>query len=136
MNTELLLEIKDHILVEPTRLMMDDFISRGEPGEEFYADNGTQIYPACGTVGCIAGWACILSLNENELKHIDPEYKGAELLGLDCDSGFSTNSARLFFTSCWPKSLMEDYEQAGSVSERANIAAKRIDHFIATEGRE
>lgn len=57
MNVKLLREVAEHILEEPKRFQMETFISRDM---DFFRRR--HIAPACGTVGCIAGWTCILSL--------------------------------------------------------------------------
>jgi hypothetical protein len=56
MNVKLLRRIQKHILAEPKRLDMGNFIVRKSDGL------GSLVrFPKCGTVGCIAGWAVTLS---------------------------------------------------------------------------
>jgi hypothetical protein len=55
MNVKLLRKIQKHILEEPRRLDMDVVLVKDiDPASWRDA-------PPCGTVGCIAGWACALS---------------------------------------------------------------------------
>ena len=116
MNTELLLRIKEHILAEPRRLLMEDVVFRGIPGE-FICDGGLHFRLAdCGTAACIAGWACILN---NESPSLG---RAKRILDLD--------NAELFFVLSWPSKLYTRWRHAKTPQERAVIAAERIDYFI------
>jgi hypothetical protein len=119
MNVELLQRIKAHILEDPRRVGMSNWIRRRSPRE-----GG----PSCGTVACIAGWAYILSERQ-----VPPFYtQVTRLLGLDSQQG-----QRLFFELYWPSKFYAQIQtcQQGA-AEYAQTVADRIDHFIATEGRE
>lgn len=124
LNVELLRKIQKHILEEPRRFMMGDVIYRGKPGEK-WSDFGLHYtIPACGTVACICGWACILGgkpRTENDFA------TARELLGIeDC--------ATLFYVSGWPDKYEQQWDDAATPQLRAEIAAARIDHFIKTNG--
>lgn len=80
----------------------------------------------CGTVCCIAGHACLIS------GHRGPR-KLAAIRILEIDDEMA---ARLFFTPGWPKSFRDRYYFARTKTAEAQITCDRIDHFIATEGRE
>jgi hypothetical protein len=67
----LLQDVKRAIFGEPKRVTMGCFIGRKDPDE-----NG----PACGTVGCFAGWVNILSGNRSH--HAD-DFEARETLGED-----------------------------------------------------
>lgn len=126
MNKELLLKIKEQILKEPTRFYMGDWNYN------------------CGTAHCIGGWASVLS-GRTPLSAIESFRGGtseqqiaAELLRLD----YTTASA-LFHVSSWPPTFKNAYYVIEDKDDRTNrnqalaeVAAQRIDHFIATEGRE
>lgn len=119
MNKELLLKIKEHILAEPKRLIMDDVAFRGRPGERVY-DGGISFEIAdCGTAACIAGWACLLSDERPSL------WYGERLLRLNYPE-----KHYLFFASSWPTKFYHRWRNANTPQERAVIAAERIDHFI------
>jgi hypothetical protein len=88
----------------------------------------------CGTAYCIAGHAILLSepnfggwfCNERSFR------KGMEVLELTYEQ-----AEALFHTSSWPSSFRERLLKAWwSPKENAKIGVERIDHFIATEGRE
>lgn len=122
MNIELLQQIKARILAEPDAFRMDTW--------------------SCGTAHCIAGWACALNglTVKNPREHAtaqtltDGRYPGdvgAKLLGVR-----TPIADRLFMVSAWPKQFALAYLDTASRAERAQIAAERIDHFIATNGAE
>jgi hypothetical protein len=114
-NGKLLQRIKKHILEDPKRLDMGMFLARKEQHP------GAYKYPACGTVGCIAGWACVLS-KENLTRSDEIEQRAAELLGLT-----PIQAARLFYSGSGMGHKAQSRKMARSV-------AKIIDTFIATEG--
>lgn len=118
MNVELLRRIKVHILEEPKRLYMGFWrISN----RDFFKDPDRM--PECGTVACIGGWAEVLSGNFDN----NPEAT------LDITQ---EQASRLFYESHWPAQF-RDWDNRGDGSEKtAHRAADRIEHFIATEGRE
>lgn len=114
MNIKLLQKIKKHILEEPNRLYMPGWFIRGMPGERIEQD---QVFPACGTACCIAGWACVLS--DQDVNVLLAEI----LLGL---TGAQAND--LFHVSNWQE--REAFYHA-SVRERAQIAAREIDKLCS-----
>ena len=125
MNTELLLNIRGRILSEP---------------EHFQMENWSQITP-CGAACCIAGWAFVLSSYSKDT----PVSVVAEQLAysglnqivasdeLDLDY---QQSQRLFHVEQWPKDFVLMWIGSSSDAQRALIGSRRIDHFIATDGRE
>lgn len=126
MNTRLLRRVAKHISAEPKRLRMAMIASSVDPSGK---DS-----PPCGTVGCIAGWACLLSgASADEATW----GKGQDLLGLDFDESF-----RLFDFPAggtddgWPKEFNEQYIKAKTRSAKVNVAVARIEHFIKTKGKE
>ena len=125
MNTKLLRKVKKVVLEEPRRLDMANWIQTNMtalPAEE---------RPPCGTVACIAGWAIHLSGVDPALTPGAYSEIANGLLGLDEDQG-----RRLYYTGSWPESFDEAYHAAETAQERAQIAARRIDHFIKTKGAE
>lgn len=115
MNTALLRRIKKHVLEEPKRLDMGCFLMREEQNKNYYD------YPACKTVGCIAGWACVLS-KENLLSAGEIEARATELLDITQEQ-----ANRLFY------SAMDEKPQSRKMAKAVGIL---IDHFIATKGAE
>lgn len=135
MNVPLLLDIKAHILAEPDAFRMDVW--------------------SCGTAHCIGGWALVLNdvkLRRNQYDHeclvVEDGLKttsgeAARLLDLSIayqedEDGDEVASpfTRLCYIENWPGRLGYDYERAQSRIKKAQIAAKRIDRFIATNGAE
>ena len=138
MNKTLLLKVKAAILAKPERFDMDNW---------------------CGTSHCIAGHAAVIAgwLKPNaayeflrrswtpsanaKADDCDPDVVAsdgshsaepfARLLRLDEDQ-----AERLFYSEEWPTPFAEAYKNATGPGARAGIAADRIDHFIATDGRE
>ncbi len=120
MNVELLRRVQAHILEEPRRLNMDHWIRTGQTGPDS---------PACGTTACIAGWALELDGKDPSLLFADVD--AAKTLGITPMQG-----ERLFFVGSWPSSFVTRYDDASHDNVRAVVASERIDHFIATKGRE
>lgn len=131
LNVKLLRKVQKHILAEPRRLNMNVVVGKVDTSES-----------PCGTVGCIAGWTCILS----GVPEADTDLRKAQsLLGLTREQ-----RDRLFaeprygledydgtsYEAVWPKSFARRYENARTQKTMAKIAAGRIDHFIATKGAE
>lgn len=83
---------------------------------------------ACGTTACIAGWACILTESEVNVS-TDTEILAMIQLGLT-----NEEARKLFFESYWPRQFRK--ADIFAEEDRAQEAAKRIDHFIATNGKE
>lgn len=136
MNTELLTTIKRIALDDPDHFDM-----------EMFADD-------CGTTCCIAGFGVKIANPERftELKRMQPppgsstnqwledrkrwEAAGAEAIGISKEQ-----AERLFYYESWPLEFELRYNEAidpdsGDGSLKAATVADRIDHFIATEGRE
>ena len=133
LNVKLLRKIQKHILEEPRRFFMGDFIEKGRSGSMIPSDNGTeQVIPACGTVACIAGWACLFNgLRKPNLM------KAKALLGLPDsldrpDWWTNGNGGALFYDDKWPTKFRTPYGKAKLPMTRAKIAAARIEHLIAT----
>jgi hypothetical protein len=154
----LLRKVQAAITEEPNRLVMGSWgIQR--LGQKFVVTSDynpkkqeKRTLPACGTVGCIAGWTAICGLPKKEVPSItingiemvnvseidDVEKKAIDLLGLD-----SKQAQRLFFLrswpivqsfgyESWPEEFDKAYGKAKTAKERAKVACERIDHFIAT----
>lgn len=127
MNTRLLRKVAEHIAEEPRRLNMHLISIRKDPS--------SYNAPPCGTVGCIAGWACMLSgipLDQASWR------KGEELLGLT-----DLQSMRLFdfptedgCSDGWPRKFGKRYVEAKTPKGRASATLARIEHFIKTKGAE
>jgi hypothetical protein len=131
MNVKLLRKVKKHILEEPKRFIMGDWVVRKEyPDQQLFDDDGKpRTFAKCGTAACIAGWTMLLS-------KVDPDkvdsYSGAasKLLGL------KERFSPLFYTDQWPAKYEDAYVNAKTPAGRARVAARRIEHFIKTNGAE
>lgn len=94
----------------------------------------------CGAEHCIGGWSQVLS----GVAESEDVAAMAALLGIEFKSAFGDGilldpacaSGRLFLTQCWPEQFLIAYRDAADTTEGAQVAANRIRHFIATEGRE
>lgn len=122
MNTKLLLKVKAAILAEPRSFIMADW-STQDPESP------------CGTSACIGGWATALSRNPAKPNlHDSHMSQGPDLMELSPDG-----ENKLCYKGMWPQPFKDSYEKAEYAEDRnamAKAAADRIDHFIATEGRE
>lgn len=138
MNVKLLRKVKKHILEEPKRLNMD-----------FYGSAYCNDAPACGTVGCIAGWSALLSL----AKIPEDRYERPALMKpekAEAALEITHNQAERLFNEPWivygprkqeghlgwPVNFAKQYLEAETPEYRAKITAARIEHFIKTKGRE
>jgi hypothetical protein len=124
MNVRLLRRVAKHILEEPKRLDMEKIAENVEGRDS----------PPCGTVGCIAGWACMLT--GSSVKRADWG-KGRRLIGLDGDQAYRLFDYPLgLVTDGWPEKFSKPYVAAKTARQRARIAVARIEHFIKTKGTE
>lgn len=134
-------KVKKHVLEEPKRLNMGDW------GRTSGTDNCVE-FPACRTQGCIAGWTIFLTKpkiwknmlegakSSGHTEYLDsnvhePSLLAKDILGLD-----SEQKTRLFYAEGWPQKFDIAYQKTNTYKTRAAITAKRIDHFIATNGAE
>lgn len=151
MNVKLLRKVQKHILEEPRRIDMGLWGAAQSP----VLGDDPRYVPACGTAGCIAGWAIILSQppaarakllkhgREIESKAMEREERIEKTLG--------RNPARtakallkitptmcdiLFHEGRWPMPFAPDWLAAETPRQTAKRVAARIDHFIQTKGKE
>lgn len=111
----------------------------------FFADHvaGRRI-PNCGTAACIGGWVIALShrlkpkIASQAVTHllIHPANKAKEILQIT-----PIQADRLFLASLWPESFQNPskfvpFDDAGTPNQNAKLAARRIEHFIRTGGKE
>lgn len=131
MNVELLEQVKARILAEPEHFRMDTW--------------------SCGTAHCIGGWAIALKglvvVNPRAVhgcyqdvvvygETLSAMSVATELLDLDNAADGITEAERLFITEYWPGVFEAAYRNAETREERAQIAAERIDLFVASNGAE
>jgi hypothetical protein len=123
MNKKLLLKVKEHILEEPTRLAMGRFVVRDFPGVVIIPNTCdiARKVPKCGTVGCIAGWTCLLSGSTSS------EYRetASDLLGIK-----ESQAMKLFYIGNWSPHFKKLWRGTRSLKKRAQITARVIDNFI------
>lgn len=128
MNIGLLQQVKARILAEPNAFRMDTW--------------------SCGTAHCIGGTALLLVgdpiVNPEDQAWFQHTATGEEagdaaarVLGLSKEGGNDSEAERLLHEESWPYEFSgKSHEEGVSRAKRAQIAADRIDHFIATGGRE
>lgn len=123
MNTKLLRKIAKVIQEKPREFGMKYWHKRRGLYATGFLDSlpeGKEI--ACGTTHCIAGWAQLLSPSADRSAWVRDDAQ--RLLGLTGDQ-----AERLFLAEEWPRGF-------GGQRCSAAKAAARIEHFIATGGRE
>lgn len=127
-NIPLLVEVKEAILANPNRVNMDKWFGCDIKGD--FKTSSLEVFKhnKCGTTACIAGWAVFLG-NPNNVDYT--QFAAADLLGLD-----PPTSDKLFLSQYWPRKFYSLLYNAETPEEYAQAVADRIDHFIATEGRE
>ena len=117
MRVDRLLAIKQHILEEPLRIYMGDWVIRGR---SLWA-RGFMV-PECGTVACIWGWAVELFGETDQSSH--PQ----AVLGITWEQ-----QNALFFDSQWPDEFRYRLKTLKpQTPEYARVVADRIDHMIET----
>lgn len=124
-----------HILEEPRRFDMNEGFGKC-PADD---DNA----PACGTVGCIAGWGWALQRSQKErLSHINPSNTHVlwwEVLG-DARAYFRLDEEqahRLFQTAYWPPKFQDRlFPLPARTKKYAQVMQARVEHFIRTGGAE
>ena len=62
--------------------------------------------------------------------------RAAKELGLGFELSQDTNAGRLFFDNEWPEKFQAALAEAKTPLQRAEVAVKRIEHFIKTNGKE
>ncbi len=144
MNTKLLQKVKQHILENPARLRMNNWVTNAKiiagdgtlttiNNNEFcflgggWGEPDTQPIPDCGTVGCIAGWTVIIgdNIEPTELGTISGITERAkELLRISSDQ-----AEELFYVDDWNISDETAYRKAKTQEARAKIVGRVIDSF-------
>lgn len=116
----LLSEIRALIIAEPKRYNQRDTLAiLGGPNDDHYA---TDDYPACGTIGCVAGWAVALKAQRpNRVIEVLPYAQ--RLLGLDAAQNYE---------------LFNSFAAAGEsrTPDHANAGAAHIAAFQAKYRRQ
>lgn len=143
MNTELLLKISDRIIKHPDHFDMSCFfgVRSSQVGKPYILrvhPTELELQTNCNTVACIAGQAILLTQRLAEVGKGDG--KKSEF-GLACEIlGLSQEKATaLFHLEYWPEPFGANYYRAMDNRNdiaAAQVVAKRIHHFIKTEGRE
>lgn len=140
MNTELLLKIADKIVKHPDGFYMEYFFGVRIPKTGYIkrlldnSDIKLKLLTRCNTVACIGGTAILLTNREVELQSKNAIVLSSEILDLDCEQ-----ARKLFLLERWPRVFKNDYINAISVNDymtAAEVAVKRIHHFINTNGEE
>ena len=160
MNVRLLRKVQKYILEEPKRFDLEFWGASIDPKEFANLDQYAsavehclaELRPPCGAIGCIAGNTLIVAgaikpkeLHGKNLFEFGPDTleKAAKLLKIDNDS-----AKRLFYLKewgqCangevigWPEPFASELSQSEpGTKEYAQTTSARIDHFIATNGRE
>lgn len=126
----LLTQVKKLILSEPKRLTMNSILYR----------DASEDGPSCGTVGCIAGWLCVVAARkENSLPFqdaINHVSSSASISDACCLLKADENEMeRLCFLASWPQSLKRTYLKSTTPLQRARVTARRIDLFLKSGGR-
>lgn len=136
MNVRLLRKVKRHILDEPRRYDQNGILSTGlEPSTIYRQGERQWRVPSCGTVACIGGWAFILAPGTKPPEmDFDFAQNALGLTGKQRDRLFAAASD--LNIGYWPEKFVRAYQSAKSPAARASVAAERIEHFIATKGKE
>lgn len=120
-TVRLLRRVQRHILKEPRRLAMG-----------VWANASASVY--CGTVGCIAGWAVMLtrpSLQRAVRDRVDKVYDW-ESVGRKALRISPERARSLFHNENWPTDYRNRLEETHLQKEYVDVTIERIEHFIQT----
>lgn len=129
---KLLRQIKRKILEEPRQFVMELFFTE-------WAYN--RKIPNCHTAACIGGWAIAISRGISPRRADDWIYGEAPFAtaynAAKSILGLTAPQARcLFSTENWPKPFSKpygtDFDSSDTPKHNAQLAARRIEHFIRT----
>lgn len=138
MNEARLLEVKHHILEDPRRLNMRDWVTlfKGRhplSGMQPYPEWCLEI-PPCGTVQCLGGIAVSLFSDDPRKEHGAWIHDHAQTEAMKLLDLTREQANELFFLSSWPDTFVRRYTDAEDDRDdvlKAQITAERIDQFIA-----
>ena len=130
MNKTLLLRVRAAILAEPEKFDMSDYFKKSDSSP-------------CGTAACIAGWSIAISKRWKRLSNGYPLYStDTTTLGLSHWPAWleavkllkinDEQAGKLFMAHAWPEPFRSSFALRKTNKHKARIAARRIDHFIAT----
>ena len=102
--------------------------------------------PVCGTACCIAGTGYVVATGLNLFDHKNQTRDWSEILDGASEVGVDFRKpvySKLFYmkimhdtTHGWPEFYEQAYYDAKTALQRACVGVARIEHFIATDGRE
>jgi len=131
---EVLLKVKEAILAEPYNFEMADFIAVSGAfgwGEIFEPQKNT-----CSTAACIAGHMVAIEQQFKSLSNLlaldntDILIQARAILGIPRHT--DADPLDPLFNACdWPSNLWSAYRKAATDAERAQVAAKAIDCYLA-----
>lgn len=143
-NIPLFLSICESILKEPLQFDMSNYFD--DYGIRYVYERNEEErvrmpVPNCGTTACIAGWAIANNLKLNPAKackkatgiidynarHRIIDYNARQALGIN-----KYESNLLFYRTNWPREFYDSNYDYLTPTEQAEIAVKRIHHFIET----
>lgn len=113
----LLSEIRKLILEEPKRYNQTDWLRTGKVTKMIYRDGA----PACGTVGCVAGWVIALKANPKKVDMYELPTIAGRILGIKGDYDYGGQVRELFHSDA--AGVRED------ISTHAERGAEHIAKF-------
>lgn len=124
----LLMAVKRVILAEPKRVNMDLWLDKHVTPE-----NSGDSAPACGTVGCIAGWCKAVMGRRLPAHVVTHRLLGFKMEHNEWGSEEDHSTMRtLFYPESWPTLLRQRLGLLTPGTARyAQVVADRIDAFIA-----
>ncbi len=128
----ILRKVAKHILAEPKRLNMADWIIRKripkQKQHDGFAGNIKEYgFARCNTAACIAGWIMLLYDGKNA-DAVSASIRAREILGLDLYTG----GHDLFAVDTWDQPYQSKYMESTTVLDKAKVAAAYINHYIKT----
>lgn len=141
MNIDRMLRVRDVVLAEPDRLeLLDDFVAPRFDADRFV-----------GVGLCIAARAALdagfIELRDTPRPGAPRTYYDVTPAGLERAQFMrelgaaaldlsDAQARRLFYVDEWPSRMASAFLQSKQAPARASVTARRIDHFMRTEGAE
>lgn len=96
-------------------------------------------WPACGTIGCFAGWSSVLfklPMAHPEMLKETPGYIQWSVISQNVQKYMGMPNTHLFHLVNWPEKLKNAYTNAKTIEERAVAFSNAVEAYILKFDRE
>jgi hypothetical protein len=133
---DLCLEVIDAMLEEPKRVNMGYFCLLVGQGEEHASHYEVGQAPACGTIGCFAGWVNLITFDRNVANNHAQDLAKA-VLGEGLRYRFAGANGRLYhyFNAGGGDGILNNPDAKPGTSEYAIAVVQRIRRFMKVNAK-